>query len=86
MYGNAFTGFIKCFILYTCQYLVCPFLPPKSSNSGWTWEQYELDNKAMKSRTRLVKFDREFKDCQLSFDYKDWAACLLYMAENYNNM
>jgi hypothetical protein len=33
--SHPFTGFIDSYQLITTNYLCCPFIPPKASNSGW---------------------------------------------------
>ena len=40
----------------------------------------------MKERVEVVKFVKKFKDTGFQFEETDWAACLLYMAENFEDM
>ena len=40
----------------------------------------------MLSRTKLVPFYQEFIHTNLAFDEKDWASCLLFMAQNIDDM
>lgn len=35
-YAHSFQGFVDCYSLITCQYLVCPFVEPESTRAGWT--------------------------------------------------
>ena len=85
-YNHSFTGFINSYTLMTCQYLVCPFIPPMSSLSGYNTYEYEHDKMAMLSRMRLVKFDKLFRDSGLVFGQDDWALCLLYISDNFYDM
>ena len=81
-----FTGFVGSYQLITCNYLVCPFVEPVASNSGWGKYEYEYENSAMMSRVRLVRFDRLWNELNLLFKDKEWAQSLLYMAENLENI
>ena len=83
---NAFKGFKDSYQLINCQYLLCPLVEPLSSKSNWTRFEYLSDNDALMMRMKLVKFDK--KNCELNFKFadKEWAQCLLYLAENFIEM
>ena len=85
-YGHPFTGFVNTHQLFTCNALVCPFIEPTASNSGWTMYDYLFENDAMNTRSRLVKFTDTHEDLKISFEDKEWAQCMLFMAENINNI
>tara|TARA_B110000305_G_scaffold215296_1_gene252742 strand:+ start:143 stop:463 length:321 start_codon:yes stop_codon:yes gene_type:complete len=73
-FGHPFCGFKNAYTLITCNYLPCPFIPPKASTSGYTLEEYECDNKAMNARSKLVEFTQSFHDSGTDeFDEKEWA-------------
>ena len=67
-FGQPFRGFIGANVLITCNSLCCPFTEPSSSKSGWTHEEYLIDNDAMNDRVQLVEFKKKFKDMNVSFD------------------
>ena len=85
-YGHPFTGFVNTHQLFTCNALVCPFIEPTSSNSGWTMYDNLFENDAMNTRSRLVKFTDTHEDLRINFEDKEWAQCMLFMAENINNI
>ena len=67
-YGHPFRGFHNAFTLITCNYLVCPFVEPINSRSGYTKEEYEIEKDAMSSRVTVVNFKQKFKDTGFSYD------------------
>lgn len=60
-YSHPFYGFHNAFTLITCNYLVCPFIEPESSRSGWTYKEFERDRDALASRVTVVEFIQKFK-------------------------
>ena len=85
-YGHPFKGFINCHQLITCQHLVCPLVEPLSSRSKWTRFEYLSENEALMKRVKLVRFSKEYSEMDHMFADKEWAQCLLYMAENFENI
>jgi len=83
---SAFKGFVGSYQLVTCQFLLCPLVEPLSSKSSWSRYEYLHDNRALMNRIRIVKFDKEYRELNHQFADKEWAQCLLYMAENFNDM
>ena len=73
-YGHPFTGFLNAHTLITCNTLPCPFVPPVSSNSGFTEEEYKDEKEAMEERSVLVEFTKKFRDSGMPpFTETDWA-------------
>ena len=46
--------------------------------------EYLFENDAMNTRSRLVKFTDSHEQLKLSFEDKEWAQCMLFMAENFD--
>ena len=46
-FGHPFCGFKKAYTLITCNDLPCPFIPPVSSSSRFTHEEYKSGKEAM---------------------------------------
>ena len=83
---HPFTGFIGSHQLITCNYLCCPFVPPGPNTTNWDQYEYTYENPAIMSRCTLVKFTKLHAELNLSFEDKQWAQCMLYMAENFENV
>ena len=73
-YKNPITGFMKAYTLITCNSLPCPFVKPRASTSGFTYEEYECEKEAMAARSVLVEFTQKFHESGIGeFDEKEWA-------------
>lgn len=72
-FAHPFQGFKDAFTLITCNYLVCPFVAPVSSNSGYNHQQYESDKYAMDGRTTVVNFNKKFVNTGFLFGETEWA-------------
>ena len=40
----------------------------------------------MKDRIKVVHFTQRYEDSHCVFDIKDWAACMMYMSEHFDEL
>ena len=56
--GHPFNGYEGSYIILTCNSLPFPFKPPNYATSGWTYEEYERENKAFEGRCKITELKK----------------------------
>jgi len=61
-FEHEFKGFLNCYTLLTCNNLPYPFIPPNSSLSGFTEDEWINDKPALELRTSIVRMEKSYDE------------------------
>ena len=79
-FEHPFTGFIGAYTIITCNNLPYPFIPPNTSLSGFTLEEYPHDKGAINVRTSVVYMTKSHaEEEEFPFTEEQFAFMMLSM-------
>ena len=79
-FEHLFTGFKGAYTIITCNNLPYPFIPPNTSLSGFTEEEYPHDKGAIKVRTSVVYMETSHdEEEEFPFTEEELASMMLSM-------
>ena len=59
-FEHAWTGFVGCYTLITCNTLPFPFTAPSSATSGYSEHDQQLEKTAIEARTHVVTMEKSY--------------------------